>query len=294
VLETEQRRQETIGIDTLSSAELVGGLLRAHEDVPAVVAAAEAETTSAIDAAAGCLALGGRLIYAASGTPAGLVAADAAEIPPTFGFPSARLKVVRARSAMESGGMPDEDSSQRGREAIIEAGVTSSDIVVGIASSGSTPFTTGAVRAAREQGALTVGVVNVANGPVAEAAAISVHLLTGAEPIMGSTRMRAGLAQKLWLNIFSTAVMVTLGSTFDNLMVNVAPSLEKLRARRLAILQEATGLPTDSAAELLDAAADDLRCAIVMGLANVDCASAEAALKRAEGRVRAAIEDLPR
>jgi N-acetylmuramic acid 6-phosphate etherase len=292
--ETEQRRGETIGIDTLSNSELIGSLLRVHEDVPAVAAAAVAETTSAVDAAAGRLALGGRLIYAASGTPANLVAADASEIPATFGFPRTHLMVVRARSARESGSMPDEDSSERGGEAVMEAGVTASDVVVGMASSGSTPFTIGAVRAAREQGAMTIGVVNVASGPVAEAAAISVHLLTGAEPIMGSTRMRAGLAQKLWLNVFSTAVMVTLGLTYDNLMVNVAPFLEKLRARRLTILREATGLPASSAAELLDAAADDLRCAIVMGLANVGCADAEAALKRAEGRVRVAIRDLGR
>jgi hypothetical protein len=150
--------------------------------------------------------------------------------------------VIRARSARESGGTADEDSDRCGREAVVEAGITSRDIVVGVASSGSTPFTTGAIGAAGEQGAMTVGEVNVTGGPLAEAAAISVHLLTGAEPIMGSTRMRAGLAQKLWLNVFSTAVMVTLGLTFDNLMVNAAPSLGKLRARRLAILQEATGL----------------------------------------------------
>ena len=294
MLETEQRRQETIGIDTLSSTELVGGLLRAHGDIPAVVAAAVTETTSAVDAAAGRLALGGRLAYAASGTPGHLVTADAAEIPSTFGFPRDRLAVLCARSARESGTMPDEDSAERGREAVIEAGINSGDVVIAVASSGSTPFTTGAVREAHEQGAMTIGVVNVPGGPLAEAAAISVHLLTGAEPIMGSTRMRAGLAQKLWLTVFSTAVMVVLGLTFDNLMVNVAPSLAKLRARRLAILQEATGLGAPAAAELLDAAGDDLRSAMVMGLAGADHVRAEAALKGADGRVRVAVEDLCR
>jgi N-acetylmuramic acid 6-phosphate etherase len=152
--------------------------------------------------------------------------------------------VIRARSARESGGLPDEDSDQRGEEAVVEAGITSRDIVVGVASSGSTPFTTG--------------------------------------------------AQKLWLNVFSTAVMVTLGLTFDNLMVNVAPSLGKLRARRLAILQEATGLGASHAAELLDAAGNDLRAAIVMALADVDLAGAEAALEGSGGRVRAAVSVLGR
>lgn len=294
MFETERRRAQTIGIDTLSGAELVGCLLQAHADVPAVVAAAASETISAVEGAAGRLALGGRLVYAASGTSGMLVAADVAEIPSTFGFPRDRLTVIRAKSARESSGAPEEDSTRRGSEAVLEAGVTSDDVIVAMASSGSTPYTTGAVQAADKLGALTIGVVNVASGPLAEASAISVHLLTGAEPIMGSTRMRAGLSQKLWLNVFSTAVMVTLGMTFDNLMVNVAPYLVKLRTRRLAILREATGLEAGEAAELLEDSGVDLPSAIVMGLTGVDYARADSALKRSEGRVRAAVEYLGR
>ncbi len=223
-----------------------------------------------------------------------LVAADAAEIPPTFGFPPDRLTVIRSKSAKESLGAPEEDSVQRGSEAVLEAGVTSHDVIVAMASSGGTPYTTGAVQEADKLGALTIGVVNVASGPLAEASAIPVHLLTGAEPIMGSTRMRAGLSQKLWLNVFSTAVMVTLGLTFDNLMVNVAPFLAKLRTRRLEILREATGLEAGEAAELLEISGADLPSAIVMGLTGVDYARAEAALTRSEGRVRGAVEVLRR
>jgi N-acetylmuramic acid 6-phosphate etherase len=141
---------------------------------------------------------------------------------------------------------------------------------------------------------MTVAVVNVPESPLARASSVAIVLRTGAEPIMGSTRMRAGLAQRLWLTVFSTATMTRLGLTHDNLMVNVAPALAKLRERRLAILSELTGGPREDAAELLDRAGDDLRVAIVMTEAGVDHSVAGQALSAVGGRTRAAIERLGR
>jgi N-acetylmuramic acid 6-phosphate etherase len=250
--ETERRNPATVGLGRLDTAGVVDSLLAAHQDVPAIVARAAPETVAAVEGALERLRDGGRLVYVASGTPGWLADADAAELPPTFGFD--RLAVVRA------GRDGEEDAPERGGERIAALELTPSDVVVAVAASGSPPFTLGAAERAARDGAFVIAVVN--NPHAAIAATVTVELRTGAEPIMGSTRMRAGLAQRLWLTVFSTALMVRLGRTHDNLMVNVAPTLAKLRERRIAILAEATGLDAASAAAALARAGDDLRAAI--------------------------------
>ena len=237
---TERRRPGSAGLDELETRELVDLLAGAHSDVPQVVAAAAAETAAAVDLAVERLSAGGRLAYAGGGTPGLLAAADAAELPPTFGIPDERIAVARTGPA-PGGGRYDEDEPEHGAAAVAAIGLGPADVAVALASSGSTPFTLGAAEEARARGAAIVAVVNVPGAALAEGADVAVVLDTGPEPIMGSTRMRAGLAQRLWLSVFSTAVMVRLGLTHDDLMVNVAPALAKLRERRLTIAAEATG-----------------------------------------------------
>jgi len=289
---TEARRRDTCGLDRLDTSSLVERLLSAHDDVPAVVRAAAGATARAVDATTARLCDGGRLVYLGSGTPGRLGEADASELPPTFGWPPDRLVVVRARPAAEGMTEPDEDRPERGADDVAAACLGASDIVVALASSGSTPFTLGGARRASERGALVIAVVSVSASPLGAVADIEVRLETGAEPIMGSTRMRAGLAQRLWLTVFSTAVMVRLGRTHDNLMVNVAPILEKLRRRRVAILREATGVGEADAMHLLDAAGDDLRVAIVMQMAGATAERARCALDASQGRTREAVESV--
>lgn len=287
--ETERRDPATIGLDLLAVDELVRVLTAAHADVSEVVAAAAPATAVAVTGAVVRLEAGGRLVYAGSGTPGWLLDADSAELPPTFGFPHERLAVVRARPAARSGARPDEDSPERGAAAVAALGIGEPDVVVAVASSGATPFTVGAAERAMRDGAFVVAVTSAPHSPLAAAARVRVLLRTGAEPIMGSTRMRAGLAQRLWLTVFSSAVMVRLGLTHDNLMVNVAPALAKLRDRRVAILAEATGDDRAASVRALRAGGDDLRIALVMALAGMLRDEAERALETAGGRTRVAI-----
>jgi len=289
---TERRRPGGAGLGELGTAELVDHLAGAHADVPDVVAAAAPETAAAVDLTVERLSAGGRLAYAGGGTPGLLAAADAAELPPTFGIPDELIAVARTGPAPDPGDRYDEDVPGHGAAAVAALGLGPADVAVAVASSGSTPFTLGAAGEARDRGAAVVAVVNTTGSALAATADVTVVLDTGAEPIMGSTRMRAGLSQRLWLTVFSTAVMVRLGLTHDDLMVNVAPALAKLRERRVTIAAEATGLDPAAAAALLEAAGDDLRAAIVMGLAEVDLDAARAALEASGGRTGAAIAAL--
>ena len=282
----------TVGLDLLATDSLVRRLEESLADVPRVVAAARCQTTAAVEATAARLELGGRLVYAGSGTPGWLLDADAAELTATFGFPSDRLAVVRAGAAAASPDSPDEDSAAQGETAVNSFALGPEDVLVAVASSGSTRFTLGAASTASTDGALTIGVVNVADAALASLCTIVVELRTGAEPLAGSTRMRAGLAQRLWLTVFSTAVMTRLGLTHDNLMVNVAPVLDKLRQRRQTILAEVTGCEHAEVVTLLEAAGDDLRVAIVMAASAVDRPAAERALAASGGRTRAAVASL--
>jgi len=292
--ETEMRNPGTVGMDLLAAGSLVSLLEESLADVPRVVAAARPETTAAVEAAVERLEAGGRLIYAGSGTPGWLLDADAAELTATFGFPRDRLAVVRAAAVGTSPSVPDEDSEKRGAATALALSPATDDVVVAVASSGATSFTLGAAASVAREGAFTIAVVNVPDSPLAAVCAITVELRTGAEPLAGSTRMRAGLAQRLWLTVFSTAVMTRLGLTHDNLMVNVAPVLEKLRRRRLTILAEVTGREPLETATLLDEAGDNLRVAIVMAGATVDRETAEHALGASGGRTRDAIASLGR
>ena len=292
MLPTERRHAGTVGLDELTTGALVDLLLEAHADVPSLVVDAGRPTAAAVEHCVNRLSAGGRLVYVASGTPGWLVDADVAELPPTFGVPPGQLVVIRAGSTRYDPQQPDEDDRQVGARRVTSARVSAADLAVAVAASGSTPFTVAAAGRARECGAAVVGVTAVADSPLAAVADIPVVLATGAEPIMGSTRMRAGLAQRLWLTVFSTAVRVRLGRTPDNLLIKVAPVLAKLRDRRVAIVAEATGRDRGAAVALLRDAGDDVRVAVVMDLAGVAAGAAREALSAHAGRTRAAIAAL--
>ena len=279
---TERRSDATRGIDLLDTGSAVRLLLdaqrQAHDAVDADAIA------GAVERAASLIAAGGRLAYVGAGTSGRLAEADAAELPPTYGFPADRLVVLRPQTT--------EEDAETGRAAAAEAGLGRGDVVVAVAASGSTPFVVSAAEAARRRGALVIAMVSNPRSRLGDLADVSVELIAGPEPIAGSTRMKAGLAQKLALTTFSTALMICLGRTFDNLMVEVAPTLSKLLRRRAWIVSEACGLDADRARALLDECGGDVKVAIVSSLAGVDVAGACAALDSTGGVTRRALHRL--
>jgi N-acetylmuramic acid 6-phosphate etherase len=280
----------TTPLDTLSAREIVERIAAADATVPAAVATETPRIAALAEAVAERIRRGGRLIYVGAGTSGRLGALDAAEIPPTFGVqPGVVLAVLAGGdAALRSSVEGAEDDADAGAHALAALGLGAADAVVGIAASGSTPFVLGALRYAGERGALVAGLTCAANTPLARLAEITVAPLVGPEVLRGSTRMKAGTAQKLALNALSTTVMTLLGHTYGDLMVDVLPSNAKLRRRVRAIVAEATGLDDAAVSGLLDDAGT-ARVAIVMALADVDAPEARRRLATSGGRVREAI-----
>jgi N-acetylmuramic acid 6-phosphate etherase len=287
---TEERSPSTRGIDRLPTPELVALLISEQAAAAEAVLAAGPTLAAAVDEAARRLARGGRLVYAGAGTPGRLAEADAAELPPTFGF--GRVALLRPRSGDGPVRQDEtEDDRHAGRRRAGALALAADDVLVGISASGRTPFVLGAMDAAASSGTLTIAMISNPATPIAALANHAIELLVGPEPIAGSTRMKAGLAQKLALTTFSTAVMICLGRTFDNLMVEVQPVIAKLRARRITILTEACGLDPADAEALLLASGDDLKVALISQLTGASEAEARTALERT-GNIRAAVERL--
>jgi len=249
------------------------------------------EVAKAVDAIAERMTRGGRLIYVGAGTSGRLGVLDASECPPTFGVDPERVIGVIAggdvalRNAVEGA----EDRAEDGAQAMADLKVGVLDTVVGITASGRTPYVVGALKEARQRGALTVGVVCNLPAPVADLADMVIAPLVGPEVIAGSTRLKAGTAQKLVLNMLSTATMVRLGKVYDNLMVDVQQDNEKLRERARRIVMAATGLDAEPATSLLQQSGGDIKVAIVSALTSCSPEEAKERLKRSGGRIREAI-----
>jgi N-acetylmuramic acid 6-phosphate etherase len=290
-LPTEQVRPGLDDLDTRRAAEIVEVMLAAEAAVPVALAAAASQLAAAVDLAVDRMADGGRLIYVGAGTPGRLAALDAAECGPTFGVPPDRvIAVLAGGQGVATTSVADaEDDSAAGRVDLAAQRITPDDVVVGISASGRTPYVLGALAEAARANAATVAIVNNAGSPLAAAADISIEVLTGAEVIAGSTRLTAGTAQKIALNVLSTATMVRLGKTFGGWMVDVSPGNAKLRRRALRIIREAAGVDADTARRALDDAAGETPTALVALLLGVDTATARTRLAAAGGRVRAAI-----
>jgi N-acetylmuramic acid 6-phosphate etherase len=267
-----------------STEELLELMSAADEQVPQAVRRQREAVARAIDAIVERLRGGGRLIYVGAGTSGGLAALDAEECETTFSTTPGQVVAVVA------GDPATEDDRDAGASELQALGPSAADAVVGISASGRTPFVIGALETAAEAGALTVALVSSQDSELAGIADLEIAVVVGPEFIAGSTRLKAGTAQKLVLNAISTISMIRLGKTFGNLMVDVATANEKLRARVRRIVRTATGASTDEVDAALDAADGDAKVAIVALLAGVEADAARKRLEQADGNVRLALQ----
>jgi N-acetylmuramic acid 6-phosphate etherase len=260
-----------------------------------VAAAVEREIpqiTQAVERTAEAMRRGGRLFYIGAGTSGRLGVLDAAECPPTFHVAPEWVQGIIAggEAALARATETTEDDPEAGRRDLENRGFRASDVLVGIAASGRTPYVLGALAAARGMGALTIGISCTPDSELALRVDIAITPLVGAEVIAGSTRMKAGTATKLVLNMISTAVMIRLGHVYGNLMVNVQPTNSKLEDRARRIIAQAAEVSSERAGELLRDSGRDVKAAIVMARLKVDRAGAEARLAAAGGRVAEALK----
>ncbi len=290
---TEQVNPESHDIDARSTLEILTIINDQDRQVVPAVAAEIPQLAKLVDGVVNALRNNGRLFYIGAGTSGRLGVLDAAECPPTFSVSPDTVQGIMAggEAALGRATEATEDDPAQGRRDLLERGFLRSDVLVGIAASGRTPYVLGAVAAARELGALTGGISCSPDSDLARAVDIAVTPLPGPEVIAGSTRMRAGTATKLVLNMLSTAVMIRLGYVYGNLMVNVQPKNEKLADRATRIIAEATGLTLQQAGELLEISGRDVKTAIVMGRLRVGASAAREKLADARGHVRQALDN---
>lgn len=292
-LETEQRNPETMDIDSVSTVEIIEKINNEDNKVAAIVRGQRHAIAALVDACAPRLIAGGRLIYIGAGTSGRLGILDATECLPTFGVSPELIQGVMA------GGVEAIFKAKEGAEDSVELAVADlkalnlneRDTVVGLAASGRTPYVIGGLDYARHQGALTGSICCVSHAEVSAHADYPIEVVTGAEAITGSTRMKAGTAQKMVLNMLSTACMIKYGKVFSNLMVDVQPTNEKLVIRAKRIIQESIDHPVDAGA-LLEASGKDVKVAIIMGVAGLSRDEAILQLQRYNGHVRNTINHL--
>ncbi|MDF2389020.1 N-acetylmuramic acid 6-phosphate etherase [Nostoc ellipsosporum NOK] len=289
---TEQVNPNSLNLDQLSSLEFVE--LFNSEDLKAVeaVAAAKIQLAQAIDRTAERLHQGGRLFYIGAGTSGRLGVLDAAECPPTFCTPPELVQGIIAggAGALVRSSEDLEDRAEDGETAIATRHVTQLDVVVGITAGGTTPFVHGALNAARQRGAMTIFIACVPATQVQFEADIDIRLLTGPEVLAGSTRLKAGTATKLTLNILSTGVMVKLGKVYGNRMVDVAVTNQKLRDRALRILQDLTGLSREAAGFILERSGKWVKLALLMHWTGLEKDAGDRLLSKHQGNLREAVE----
>jgi N-acetylmuramic acid 6-phosphate etherase len=264
---TEQRNPASRDIDAKTTLEILEIINGEDQKVASAVEREIPQIAKAVDGIVAAIERGGRLFYIGAGTSGRLGVLDAAECPPTFNVSPELVQGIIAggEAALARATEASEDDPELGKRDLLANGFAAGDVLVGIAASGRTPYVLGAVEQARGMGALTVGISCTPDSQLSRAAAIAITPLPGPEVIAGSTRMRAGTATKLVLNMLSTATMIRLGYVYGNLMVNVQPKNAKLEDRARRIVAEATGLPYERAAELLTQAGGNVRTAIVMG-----------------------------
>ena len=290
-LPTERGNASSTDLDTRSALEIAAIINREDHQVAAAVERALPEIARAIDAVAEAILRGGRLIYVGAGTSGRIAALDASECPPTFNTDPKTVQYVIAggEKALAHATEVSEDSRAAGRRDLARRKPGKKDIVVGLAASGRTPYTIAAVEYARQKGATTVAVAGAPGSELGRAAEIEIVVDTGPEALSGSTRLKAGTAQKMVLNMLTTGAMARLGYVYGNLMVNVHTKNQKLVERGLGILEQATGADRKAAARALKAARNRVAVALVMLRANVSPAQAEKKLAAAKGNVRKAI-----
>ena len=290
---TESLNPRSSDLDTMSALQIVTLMNDEDATVPAAIRSSLPVIAAVVDAITERLRAGGRLIYAGAGTSGRLAVLDAVECVPTFSVSPDLVTPLMAggTTALTRSIEGAEDDAELARRDIDETGLGAEDALVGIAASGGTEYVIAALRAARERGAVTVAISNNEPAPILELADFPIAVVTGPEVLSGSTRLKAGTAQKLVLNMLSTATMVRLGKVYGNRMVDVAVTNQKLRRRAEGIVADLVECTPQAAAELLDAADQEVKTAVLMGLGSVDADTARARLDAAGGYLRQALDE---
>lgn len=291
---TEQENPNTVGLSERSTLDIVRAMNAEDARVAEAVARVAPVVAQTVEEIVARLRDGGRLFYTGTGTSGRLGVLDASECPPTFGVAADVVQGVIAggyEACYQAVEASEDDEAAGGRD-LAARGVTGRDAVIGLAASGRTPYTIGALRWAREQGAFTAAITCVPDSHITTVAELSIVPVVGPEAVAGSTRLKAGTAQKMVLNMLSTAAMIRLGYVKGNRMTNLATRNVKLRARAVRILAAETGLDETRASEVLTGAGEDLRVALVMQQASCDRRTAENALAATQGVVAHAIAQL--
>ena len=289
---TERVNPASRDIEARSTVEILEIINQEDQKVAAAVQSQIAAIAAAVDGVVEVIRKGGRLFYIGAGTSGRLGVLDAAECPPTFHVSPDLVQGIIAggEAALARATEANEDDPGGGKRDLLDRGFSKADALVGIAASGRTPYVLGAVRAARELGALTIGISCTPDSELSRAAQIAITPLVGPEVIAGSTRMKAGTATKLVLNMISTAVMIRLGYVYGNLMVNVQPKNSKLEDRARRIIAESARVSYEEAGKLLHQSGGNVRVAIVMSRLAIDRKAAESRLDAAGGRVSEALQ----
>ncbi|AEY00367.1 N-acetylmuramic acid-6-phosphate etherase [Oceanimonas sp. GK1] len=292
-LTSEGRNPDTLDIDTQSALDIVTAINAQDKQVPAAVEKVLPAIAAAVDMIESALRRGGRLIYTGAGTSGRLGVLDASECPPTFSVPHGLVVglIAGGEAAMFQAQEGAEDNERQGEQDLRNINLTDNDVVVGIAASGRTPYVLGGLRYARSLGAGTVALACNPGSAIGREADIAIEPEVGPEVITGSTRLKAGTAQKLVLNMLSTAAMIRLGKVYQNLMVDLHASNQKLEARAIRIVMQATGTDEATAADALAAADSEVKLAILMLLSGLNKTEARARLQRGQGVLRQALED---
>lgn len=290
-LVSEERNPRTMGVDLMSTSDILAVINTEDRIVPDAVAKALPQTEQAVDAIVAAFNRGGRLIYIGAGTSGRLGVLDASECPPTFGVPYGMVigLIAGGPDALLRASEGAEDRPEAGVADLQGVAVSGDDVVVGIAVSGRTPYVIGALRYARSIGAVTVGLTCNPDSAIAQMADISIAPLVGPEVVTGSTRLKSGSAQKLVLNMLTTASMIRIGKTYQNLMVDLNASNQKLMARAVRIVMQATSCSVEDAEKALERTGNDVKLAILTILTGSSVDDARAALGRAGGFLRRAI-----
>ncbi|MBL1379061.1 N-acetylmuramic acid 6-phosphate etherase [Zobellella sp. CGMCC 1.18722] len=291
-LASEGRNPDTLDIDLKSTLDIVTTINAQDQRVPEAVARVLPEIAAAVDLIVAALRRGGRLVYLGAGTSGRLGVLDASECPPTFSVPAGMVVglIAGGEAAMFRAQEGAEDDAARGEQDLRDIDLSDKDVLVGIAASGRTPYVLGGLRYARALGAGTVALACNPGSAIGREAAIAIEPEVGPEVITGSTRLKSGTAQKLVLNMLSTASMIRLGKVYQNLMVDVNASNKKLEARAIRIVMQATGTDEATAARALEHADREVKLAILMLLSGLGKAEARARLQRGQGVLRRALE----
>ncbi|MFZ7243036.1 N-acetylmuramic acid 6-phosphate etherase [Avibacterium avium] len=291
-LSTEQRNPNSMNLDELSALEIVQLMNAEDKNVPLAIEKCLPQIATAVEKIVHAFQHGGRLVYLGAGTSGRLGVLDASECPPTFGVSSEMVKGIIAggERALRHPIEGAEDNPQSAVENLQEIDFNTKDILVGIAASGRTPYVLGGLDYAKSLGATTMAIASNANSPMAQVAEIAIITAVGAEVLTGSSRLKSGTAQKLVLNMLTTASMVLIGKCYQNLMVDVQASNQKLVARATRIVMQATDCTAEQAQQALTAAHNNAKVAILMLLANLDYPSAVQLLSENKGRLQGALK----